>query len=194
MPRTVKVIAHDFTWPEQFRVEAADLARVLEPEVIAIHHIGSTAIPGIKAKPIIDMLVEVHDIVLIAGYDSAMTGLGYESKGEVGIPGRRYFSRDTEGVRTHQVHIFERGDPQIERHVLFVDFLIAHPVEAQAYGELKAELATRYPTDPYAYNEAKTAFIQAVDRQAIVWKKSQAGLDRSSRTFYYPGSSTQAKP
>ena len=183
MSRTVKVVAHNLAWPEQFRAEAAQLAQVLEAEVIAIYHIGSTAIPGIKAKPIIDLLVEVRDIARIDDYDLAVTGLGYQPKGELGIPGRRYFSKDTAGVRTHHVHAFERGDRQIERHILFVDFLIAHPVKGQAYSKLKENLAARYRTDPYAYNDAKTEFIQEIDHQAVAWWHSHPEVDRSSRTF-----------
>jgi GrpB-like predicted nucleotidyltransferase (UPF0157 family) len=181
--RTVEVVAHDTVWSERFRAEAAQLARLFEPEVIAIHHIGSTAIPSIKAKPIIDLLVEVYDIARIDDYNSAMTSVGYQPKGELGIRGRRYFSKDIAGVRSHHVHAFERGDPEIERHILFVDFLIAHPDQAQAYSELKEKLAVRYPTDPHAYNEAKTEFIQEIDKQAAAWRANHSGVDRRSRIF-----------
>ena len=183
--RPVEVVAHNRTWSEQFRAEAAQLARLFEPEVIAIHHIGSTAIPGIKAKPIIDLLVEVNDIARIDDYNSAMTRLGYQPKGELGIRGRRYFSKDTAGMRSHQVHAFGHGDPEIERHILFVDFLIVHPDQAQAYSELKEKLVARYPTDPHAYNEAKTEFIQEIDEQAVAWRDNHPGMDRRSRIIMF---------
>jgi GrpB-like predicted nucleotidyltransferase (UPF0157 family) len=181
--RTVEVVAHDSAWSEQFRVEAALLAQLFGAEVIAIHHIGSTAIPGIKAKPILDFLVEVRDIARIDDYNLAMTRAGYQPKGELGIPGRRYFSKDTAGVRSHHVHAFERGHPEIERHILFVDFLIAHPAKSQAYSELKEMLAVRYHTDPYGYNDAKTTFIQEIDREAVMWRQVHPGIDRGVRTF-----------
>ena len=181
--RIVEVVAHDSASSEQFRAEAAQLWQLFEAEVIAIHHIGSTAIPGIKAKPILDLLVEVRDIGRIDDYDLAMVRLGYQPKGEVGVPGRRYFSKDTAGVRSHQVHIFERGDSEIERHILFVDFLIAHPEKARAYSELKEKLAVRYRTDPHAYNDAKTTFIRETDCQAVTWRHSHPGINRSFRIF-----------
>jgi GrpB-like predicted nucleotidyltransferase (UPF0157 family) len=184
--RTVEVVAHDSAWAGQFRVEAALLARLFGTEVIAIHHIGSTAIPGIKAKPILDFLVEVSNIAHIDDYNLAMTRLGYQPKGELGIPGRRYFSKDTAGVRSHHVHAFERGNPEIERHILFVDFLIAHPARARAYSELKEILAVRYRNDPYAYNDAKATFIQEIDREAVAWWQGHPGIDRSARTFILP--------
>ena len=113
---------------------------------MAIHHIGSTAIPGIYAKPVIDMLAVVSDIAAVDSYAAAMEALGYEAMGEFGIPGRRYFRRDdANGVRTHQVHAFASGSRDVERHLAFRDFMRAHPDLAREYGELKRALAERFP-------------------------------------------------
>jgi len=155
-----------------FEAEAEDIAAILGPELLAIHHIGSTAIPGTKAKPIIDILVEVRDVERLDGFNEALNALGYESLGEHGIPGRRFFRKPGEFTRTHHVHAYGRGHPEIERHLNFRDYLIAHPEEAQAYSRLKESLAREYSEDGEAYTEGKTAFIREIDAKAMAWRRS----------------------
>ena len=88
-----------------------------------LHHIGSTAIPGIFAKPIIDLLLEVGNIGELDDRSSFMGELGYEAMGEFGIPGRRYDRKNNaSGIRTHQVHAYESGSPEVERHIAFRDY------------------------------------------------------------------------
>ena len=117
-----------------FSIESKMVAQALRSTVVAVHHIGSTAIPAIYAKPIIDLLVEVADIDDVDAHNPAMVALGYEALGEYGIPGRRYFRKgDEAGVRTHQVHTFEAGSPEVERHLAFRDFMLEHPVWARQY-------------------------------------------------------------
>ncbi len=134
---------------------------------------GSTAIPGIKAKPIVDLLVEVDDIQAIDAYDERMISLGYLPKGEYGIPGRRFFIKGDEDVRTHNIHVYQAGNPEISRHLEFRDFLRVHEVEAQAYSLLKEELARKYPQDMDSYVNGKTEFIRDIEQ------KSRAGKIRS---------------
>src|SRR5205085_5583576 len=111
-----------------------------------IRHIGSTAIPDIYAKPVLDLLVEVRDITEVDGQSSAMESLGYEVMGEYGIPGRRYFRKDNrEGIRTHHIHAFEAGSAEAGRHLAFRNYMITHPVDAQRYSELKRKLAEKHP-------------------------------------------------
>src|SRR4030095_564220 len=144
--REVKVVPHNPQWRDAFESEAKHVAAALGENVAAIHHVGSTAIPNIYAKPIIDMLVEVRDITEVDGQSSAMESLGYEVMGEYGIPGRRYFRKDNkEGIRTHHIHAFEAGSAEAERHLAFRDYMIAHPVDAQRYSELKRKLAGATP-------------------------------------------------
>src|SRR3546814_8745866 len=95
-------------------------------------HIGSTSIPGIHAKPIIDMLAVTSDLSLLDGCESRIASLGYEALGEFGIPGRRYFRKDNStGERTHKIHAFRTGSPKITRHLQFRDYLIAPPAVAR---------------------------------------------------------------
>ena len=169
MTRRIEVVAHDPNWLALFDAEAEDIAVILGAELVAIHHIGSTAIPGIKAKPVIDLLVEVHDIEKIDDFNAAMVGMGYESMGEHGIPGRRFFRKPGQSVRTHHTHVFGVGHPDIERHLNFRDYLIAHPEEAQVYGRLKEDLARRFPENIDSYVEGKSEFIREIDVKAKAW-------------------------
>jgi GrpB-like predicted nucleotidyltransferase (UPF0157 family) len=171
----VSVVAHDPVWRSDFEVEADHIARALEELVVFLHHIGSTAIPGILAKPIIDILLEVDNITRLDDKRSAMEQLGYEAMGEFGIPGRRYFRKENAaGIRTHQVHAFQADSPEIERHLAFRDYMIAHPVEAQTYSVLKRRLAQEHPEDIEAYMAGKDPFIKAHEAKAIAWR-SQKG-------------------
>ena len=169
--RKVEVVPHDPKWRDAFEVESQSVAAALGENVVIVHHIGSTAIPTIYAKPIVDLLVEVKDITKVDGQSSAMESLGYEAMGEFGIPGRRFFRKDNqEGVRTHNVHIFEKGSAQVERHLAFRDYMLAHPEDAQQYSELKRELAKKYPQDIDGYMDGKDEFIKDMDKKAAQWR------------------------
>jgi GrpB-like predicted nucleotidyltransferase (UPF0157 family) len=170
--RKVEVVPHSRQWRDAFAAESKHVAAALGDNVIAIHHIGSTAIPDIYAKPIIDLLVEVKDIHGVDERSSAMESIGYEVMGEYGISGRRYFRRNnSEGIRTHHIHAFESGLAEIERHLAFRDYLIAHPKDAQRYSELKRQLGKEHADDIEAYMDGKDAFIKEMDHKAAHWRR-----------------------
>lgn len=174
--KKVEVVPHDPRWRDAFEAEARQVAAALGETLVAIHHIGSTAIPDIYAKPVVDILVEVRDITEVDGRSSAMESLGYEVLGEFGIPGRRYFRKDDrEGIRTHQIHAFETGSAELNRHLTFRDYMIAHPLDAQRYGELKRKLAQANPQSMDGYMDGKDDFIKEMDRRAALWRASQSG-------------------
>jgi GrpB-like predicted nucleotidyltransferase (UPF0157 family) len=169
--RKVDVLPHDRQWHHAFTQEKQQLLQVLGDRVIRIHHMGSTAIPGIFAKPIIDLLVEVTAIARVDECDRSMEAIGYVVMGEHGIPDRRYsYKENSAGIRTHHVHIFEGGTSAITQHLAFRDYLIAHPDEAQRYSELKRELAQQYPYDIDRYIEGKAGFVQAMNQKAYQWQ------------------------
>jgi GrpB-like predicted nucleotidyltransferase (UPF0157 family) len=170
MIRKVEVVSYDSNWAKSFQAEADEIRAILGQEVVAIHHIGSTSIPNLSAKPIVDLLVVVRDIEKIDAFNERMSQLGYLPKGENGIPGRRFFIKGDEIHRTHHLHIFAVGHPDIERHLNFRDYLIAHPEDAQAYGRLKEGLARRFSTDIDSYIAGKDGFIKEMDRKAQAWK------------------------
>ena len=170
--RKIEVVPHDHNWVKLFQIAANELTDVLGQEVVAIHHIGSTAIPSIYAKSIIDILIEVHVIERIDDLNPEMIELGYRPRGEFGIPGRRFFIQGRDGERTRHVHMFQTGNPDVERHLNFRDYMIAHPREAQAYSRLKRELARKFPEDIEGYMDGKDPFIKNVERKALAWKET----------------------
>ena len=168
----VVVVPHDPDWAEEFAVEARSIRSKLGAVVVEVHHIGSTAIPGTPAKPIIDMLLEVGSLDALDAATSALEELGYEAMGEFGIPGRRYYRKDSvAGGRTHQVHAFEQGSSGCERHLAFRDYMIAHPDAARAYGALKQQLVKTHAGDVDAYIDGKDAFVKEHEAKAIEWMK-----------------------
>jgi GrpB-like predicted nucleotidyltransferase (UPF0157 family) len=171
MQRKVEVVAYNPGWDEQYRNEMVALRAILGEQIVAIHHVGSTAIPGVHAKPIIDVLVEVSQIAAIDAYNDEMIRQGYIPRGEYGIAGRRYFIKGNEIHRSHHIHIFQVENPEIQRHLDFRDYLVSHAADAKAYSDLKRELARRFPTDINAYIEGKDVFIKEIDRKAAAWRK-----------------------
>ncbi len=154
-----------------FDTESKIVAQALGSNVVAVHHIGSTVIPDIYAKPIIDMLVEVADIDAVDPHNPSMSALGYLAMGEFGIPGRRFFRKDNDaGVRTHHVHVFAACSPEVERHIAFRDFMIEHPESAIRYSDLKREFAAAHSDDIELYMDGKDAFIKEIDRKAVAWR------------------------
>ena len=108
----------------------------------------------------------VRQIERIDDLNDLLLALGYVPKGENGIPGRRFFTKDVDGVRRVHVHAFAAGHPEIGRHLDFVAYLRAHPADAAAYADLKRELARRFPNDTVGYTDAKSEFIRAIDARA----------------------------
>ena len=165
--RNIIVVPYNPRWSEMFRREAAQLAAIFGPACLAIHHIGSTSVPGLKAKPIIDMLPVVRDIEAVARFHEPLIGLGYEPMGENGVPGRRYFRKGGDEQRSHHMHVFEEGHAEVARHLSFRDYLRVYPETAAQYAALKSALAQQFPHDIYAYMDGKDAFIKGVIELAL---------------------------
>ena len=179
MSRRIEVAAYDPKWPALYEAEAARLSGVFGADLVSIHHIGSTAVPGLSAKPIIDILVVVRDICTIAGFNPGMVALGYRPRGECldafGTPGRFYFSQDIGGVRTHQVHVMQSGHFDIRQKLVLRDYLRACPEEVDAYGRLKMRLAGQNTRGIVEYIEGKDAFVQGLIGRAEAWAGPTAG-------------------
>lgn len=164
----VEVLEYDPSWRERFEEEAGKLSRLLQGELVAIHHIGSTSVEGLAAKPIIDLMPVVRDIERIDAYTERIESLGYRGLGEYGIPKRRYF-RKGEDVRTVHVHIFEEGNPDVVRHLAFRDYLRTFPDVRDAYGALKLQLAEQHPEDIEGYIQGKHDWVVETERLATDW-------------------------
>ena len=157
----VQIAEYDPAGPALFERERGLIAGALGDLAAAIEHVGSTAVPGLGGKPVIDMMVAVRDVFDEGQRCVAPLGaLGYEYKGELGIPGRLYFRKLTQGRRSHQIHMVEHGSDLWERHILFRDYLRRHPDEAEAYYDLKVRLAMGFRMDREGYTGAKTEFIE----------------------------------
>ena len=180
MSRKIKVLPYDPEWIRLFNSETELLGGLFGQEVSAIHHIGSTSIPGMKAKPIIDILLEVGDIEKVDAFNEQMRRLGYEPRGEYGLPRRRYFPKIVNDDRVVHVHTWQSGESEIGRHLAFRDFMIAHPEQALAYGDLKEALIAQYAGDNEAYISGKDSFCQEMERQAIGWQRSISAYEISS--------------
>lgn len=168
--RHIVVVPYDPAWAEAFQEEAARLGAALGDELLALHHIGSTSVPGLPAKPIIDIMPVVRDVEALEARYPAMIALGYEAKGENGIPGRRYFVRGDDWHRTHHVHAYQPDNPEVARHLDFRDFLRTHPDVAAEYARIKRAAAEQFPHDILGYMDYKDAFIQRTIRRAQVWR------------------------
>ncbi len=151
------LIPYDASWPRLFEREAARITAALGSNLVAIHHIGSTAIPNLAAKPIIDILPIVKDITIVNKNNDSMGALEYTAKGEYGLVGRRYFSNNK-----FHVHIYQTGDPSIEQYLQFRNFLRDNNWARIAYEKLKRELAQRHPENRNAYSLAKTDFVKSI--------------------------------
>ena len=156
-------------WGKLYSEEENLLKRIFKNELVDIFHIGSTSIPTIGyAKPIIDILIVVKDIEKVDSYISIMEELGYVSKGENGITGRRYFPKGEEN-RTHHVHIFQIGSEHIKPLLDFKEYLINNPLEAKEYGELKINLTKQFPKEHHKYQEGKQQFVNELAIKAKEW-------------------------
>lgn len=164
--RQVTVTPYNESWPAAFENAAAEIREILEPICLDVQHIGSTAVPGLAAKPVIDLLVIVLDIEEVDLFEDAFRKLGYRAKGENGLPGRRYFERGG-NKRTHHVHCYEQGDAEIFRHLAFRDFLKENSQIAAAYGELKVKLAKQHPLDIEQYINGKQEMVQEIEKKAM---------------------------
>jgi len=169
-PRVIEVVPYDPRWPEAFALEAPRLRDAIGENVVAAHHIGSTAVPGLCAKPTIDIVVEVRDIEAVDARNERMEQLGYEARGEWGFSGRRYFVKQQGSQRTHHVHVYQTGHPEIEDSCAFRDYLRAHPTQAREYGCLKERLAQQFRLDGQGYRDAKAIFVERMVNEARAWR------------------------
>lgn len=157
----VRVVPYDPDWQVQYALEAARLYSSIGEFVLDIQHVGSTAVPGCDAKPIIDIAICIANLDKVDACVPLLAQLGYEYKGENGIPGRHYFQRGRPVCLFH-IHMSMPEHANWINHMRFRDHLLAHTEAVQAYCQLKHDLAARYPNDRLAYTEGKAEFIRSI--------------------------------
>ncbi len=167
-------------WPLEFEREGQRLRTLLGDELVAVHHIGSTSVPGLAAKPIIDLLPLVKSIAQFEERTPDLVQAGYRAWGENGLPGRRYFTKDRGDYRTHNLHFYQADDSDVERHLAFCAYLRQHAEARQEYESLKRAVYARHPANISAYSNGKDAWIKCLEPIALAWFR-QAGVTMHTR-------------
>ncbi|CEK11846.1 bifunctional GrpB family protein/GNAT family N-acetyltransferase [Legionella hackeliae] len=186
IPATVNVVAYDPNWPNVFNKEAIRLQNILGNFLQEIYHIGSTSIPGMSAKPVIDIMLSVDNVDDIDLIEEKLIQLNYAPIRRQIIPHVSFFTKRQESTVSFHLHLHERGSPQIKRHVNFRDYVIQHPNVAYEYAELKKQLAKEFPHDISSYVSGKDSLVQAIDNKAKQW-------DGRKRNFLLPNTGCASK-
>lgn len=158
---------YDPTWPSRFDQESIRIRAALGDRVVRIDHVGSTSVPGLAAKPTVDIQVSVDSMVPRTGYVEPLSALGYRWAVDPWSDEHEFFSRDEADERAFHVHVCLAGSDWERRHLAFRDWLRLHPDDAAAYGRLKRELADRHRRDIHTYVDAKTDFIRDIESRAL---------------------------
>jgi len=167
MPQHITVLDYNPEWPSKYEEEKEKITAILKDNCIAIYHIGSTSVPGLAAKPIIDMMVVVRSLEKVDTVSGDFSHIGYESLGEFGIAGRRYFRKGGD-EQTHHIHIFHADNwNDIVRHLAFRDYMRTHGKEREEYAKLKKELAKNFPYNIDSYCDGKEEFVRSMEKQAL---------------------------
>jgi GrpB-like predicted nucleotidyltransferase (UPF0157 family) len=167
----VELVPHRAEWAGMAKAEGARLKATLGDVLLAVHHIGSTSIPDILAKPIVDISLAVTDLNALDAKEEDVRALGYRWLGEFGIPGRRFCTLKDHhtGKRTYQLHFFEQDNPELTRHIAYRDYLLTHPDVAKAYEAEKIRAAKAKPNNTIDYNAEKNDWIKHTEKKASAW-------------------------
>ena len=172
----IAVVSYDPDWPMAYQAECERILRAVGGARFILEHVGSTSVPALAAKPIIDIMIGLDTLEHAALLLHPLQGLGYDymSELETVMPERRFLRRIQSGKRTHHIHMVAWGSDFWERHLAFREFLRAHPEQAQTYGRLKLALASAYPDAPEAYIDGKSPLINELETIALAWFKQPA--------------------
>ena len=164
--RHVAVLPYDAAWARDFAAIETELRSALGALALRIEHVGSTSVPGLSAKPIIDIDVVIRDEAGLGPVIAALARIGYRHEGDLGIPGREAFAyAGKEHLREHHLYACAQDSAELKRHIAFRDYLRSHPEAAAAYGRIKEEGAALYPDDMGKYTAYKSSFIEKTYRE-----------------------------
>jgi len=169
IPYKVAVVPYDIDWPNLFKDEAYRIQKALGECLNEIYHIGSTSIPGMPAKPAIDMMLVLDNVDDIPFISEKLTQLDYDAIRRQMIPHVSFFTKRQDSKIQFHLHLHERGSPQIRRHVNFKDYVIQHLDVAHDYAQLKIQLTAQYADNAYAYVSGKDKLVQEIDAKAKLW-------------------------
>jgi putative glutamine amidotransferase len=165
--RDYSIVDHDPEWAGLFEREAALIREALGSLALRVDHVGSTAVPGLAAKPVVDIQISVDSLVPRVPMIEPLESIGYTFQADPTTAEHEYLRKDEDGERRFQLHLCEAGGGWARRHLAFRDWLRDHPEDAAAYAELKRRLAAEHPNDLHTYTEAKTTFIESTVERAL---------------------------
>ncbi|WP_027186585.1 GrpB family protein [Desulfovibrio inopinatus] len=170
-PIRVELVPHDPQWAYDATTEQAKLQSLMGPCLVRVHHIGSTSISGIHAKPVIDLIPVVTTLDALDVRQHNLESDGYAWWGELGLPGRRYCTKTdpATGHRLVQLHCFANGSSEITRHLAFRDYLRAHAVIAHEYDHVKHHCQHLHPMNSHDYSDCKATWITRIEQEALRW-------------------------
>jgi GrpB-like predicted nucleotidyltransferase (UPF0157 family) len=178
--RTVVVVDYDSAWPELFQQLRMPVWSVVQDVAVSIEHVGSTAVPGLAAKPIIDMSVIVASEREVPVAIARLATLGYVHLGNLGIEGREAFRR-SDGSPPHNLYVCPQCSLGLENQLAVRDYLRTHPETARVYGELKTRLAREFPHDIDSYVAGKTDLILGILREQGLAVERLEAIERANR-------------
>jgi GrpB-like predicted nucleotidyltransferase (UPF0157 family) len=178
--RTIVVVDYDPAWPDIFQKLRARIWPVVRDVAIAVEHVGSTSVPGLAAKPIIDMSVVVASEREVHAAIERLTTLGYVHLGNLGIEGREAF-RNPDGLPPHNLYVCPEGSLGLQNQLAVRDYLRTHLETAQAYGDLKKRLARAFPHDIDSYVDGKTDLILGILQEQGLTAEHLAAIERANR-------------
>jgi GrpB-like predicted nucleotidyltransferase (UPF0157 family) len=167
----VRIAEHDPAWGAQAQDALRRLTQALGPVAVRLEHVGSTAVPGLAAKPIIDLQLSVAAIGARARYVGPLQRLGYLFVPEPESPDHHFFAKPAERPRSHHLHVCQAGSEHERRHLAVRDFLRAHGDEAARYAALKRELVRKRPHDRLAYIAGKDHYVGDLEARALAWAR-----------------------
>jgi GrpB-like predicted nucleotidyltransferase (UPF0157 family) len=169
----VRIVDYDSAWPVMAEREMRRIKEAVGDVAVRLEHVGSTAVPGLAAKPIVDLQLSVALMEPRERYVAPLERLGYLFAPAPESPDYHFFAKPPERPRTHHLHVCETGSEHEFRHVAVRDFLHSHPDEAARYAALKREVVARHPQDRLAYTAGKDEYVTALERRALTWARSR---------------------
>jgi GrpB-like predicted nucleotidyltransferase (UPF0157 family) len=166
LPDPVIIKDYDPRWPQLFEMLRLRIAAVLDEVAISIEHVGSTAVPGLAAKPIIDIDVLLRSSADLPTVIRKLADLGYMHRGDLGVTGREVFRANSDDVQ-HHLYVCPPGSGEYKRHIAFRNYLRMHAADANTYAVLKRMLASQFGSDRDGYNRAKSDFVQQILQRAL---------------------------
>lgn len=173
--RILTVEEYNPEWANKYEREAGQIRLIFSQKLSEIHHIGSTAVRGMSAKPTIDILGVLESLEYADIFTPELEALGYKAYGEYGVSGRRFFVKvhfinSEDWVNAFHLHFFQKGDSKnIRRHIAVREYLSSHPEKAQDYSTVKTGLARRYPRDQEKYVSGKEEYVSILEKEALEW-------------------------